>query len=191
MINWLRSLKIQFRLRPLYFLALNETHLELTLKIHNKHIGKLILSSEFGVGRIMSVNDLGIQGRFFYAVEILEKKLKNYLDVEKNESYRFVATLEEIQETFNKLKKRSIAKEFTAQKERVHYFKELSKVQTLESLSSTLLELNGVEKRTPIENDIYQRIINTLAEEHVIITGADIDRSKAIINSNLKGEEDE
>ena len=49
----------------------------------NEFLGRYVLSSNFGVGTVLSIEEMGGDGKQFLVIESLNNSVKNFIPVEK------------------------------------------------------------------------------------------------------------
>ena len=150
-------------------------------------VGKLVISSTFGVGRVVEISENQIDDRTFLVVQAEDKNLKNYIPMEDERSYRLIMSKEVINGAIQDLKAMPI-KKFSSKKERISYFRNNSQVQDIKLFAKLLVELNVIRDRGTIENHIFKTLIDTLALEYSIVNKIEFENSKRFIIKTLAGD---
>jgi RNA polymerase-interacting CarD/CdnL/TRCF family regulator len=148
-------------------------------------VGKMVLSSSFGVGKIIGIEDLGIQDKNFLVIEAKEHKMKHYIPMDEGQNFRLISSEEDIKKIVKTLRKLSPLPEFENKKDRITYFKDNSKVQDIAKLAKLLRELNGMDDRGTIEKQIFEKIAETISLEFSLATETEMVKAKAFIAENL------
>ncbi len=150
---------------------------------HENLIGKKVISSEFGVGTVVSLDDMG--GRAFLVIEGETNRAKTFVPAESEDSYRVLSSTEELNNYLALLGKDQDSMEFDSKKDRINFFKIESKIQDLDKICELLIELNSLGDRGQTEDQVFQKLLDTFALEHSIVTGTDVDQSKETILNKL------
>ncbi len=150
---------------------------------HDELIGKKVISSEFGVGTVVSLDDMG--GRIFLAIEGDTNRAKTFVPADSTDSYRVVCSESQIATFLDSLSAEKESLSFDSKKDRINYFKIESKKQGLKQICDLLIELHSLDDRGQTEEQVFQKLIDTFALEHSIITGEEIDASKELIAAKL------
>jgi RNA polymerase-interacting CarD/CdnL/TRCF family regulator len=132
-------------------------------------IGQIIISSTLGVGRVVGIDKIGDDQRYFLVVESVDKKLKNFVPVEDKRSYRTLVSKEEIESILSQLSDKFEPTSHDSKKDRINYFKENSQFQDLETIIKLIRELNQLDDKGSVEDQIFKRLTSSLALEHSII----------------------
>ncbi len=153
---------------------------------HSEIIGKLVISSNFGIGTVVSVEDMTNSGRDFLVIEC-PGNVKNFIPADDTASYRFLSTEVDIGKIISKLEKTRLKpKDYGSKKERIEYFKKTSKMQDINIIADLLLELISLDDRSSAEDLIMNKFVDSIALEHSIITKAKEEDSKVIILAAIK-----
>ena len=148
-------------------------------------IGSKVLSMEFGIGVISSVEKLKENGDDYYVIEYGKKNAKNYFPVDNNKNLRFVSSKKEFERALNVFAKEKSIKKITSKKERQLYFDRPLKKSDIKLIATRLLELTSVLDLTPREKKICDRLIETLELEASIIFKMKLNESKEFISTFL------
>ncbi len=147
-------------------------------------VGKLVLSSNFGVGRIVDISIMG--EKEFLVIESEQNSVKNFVPRSDEESYRFLCDEETMQEILAKIKNNIDTREFNSKKDRINFYRDQSNVQDIKVISTLLCELNHLEDRSSTEEKIYSKLIDTLALEYSYVYKEEIEKSTNIITGILE-----
>lgn len=155
---------------------MNDYHLE---------INDIVLSSNFGLGKIVSFEKIGDADQEFAVIESLEKKVKLMAPINDNLNFRKLSNADELLEKLKELKAVNGQKDFESKKDRITYFKSRNTMQDLESILETIAQLRDVEDRGTVENKIYENLVNNIKLE--VATVLDIENEKAaeIVDSSI------
>lgn len=152
---------------------------------YSSFIGKQVLSSSFGVGRVVSIEDIGVEGRLFLVIESEGKSVKNFVAVDDEQSYRLIADKETVEEIFEDFKSDKDFQTFKSKKERIDYFKNQSKIQDIRHIGDLLFHLSTLEDRSSAEQALYSKLKDSLCLEHSIIMAKDVKESMEILETAL------
>ncbi len=148
-------------------------------------IGQLIISSTLGVGRVVGMDQIGNDQRDFLVVESVDKKLKNFIPVDDKRSYRTLVSKEEIESVIKELSVKAELLEHPSKKDRINYFKENSQFQDLETIIKLIKELNLLNDKGSVEEQIFKRLTNSLALEHSIVNQVPESESLELVLNSL------
>lgn len=124
----------------------------------------------------------------FLVVEHDGRNAKSYLPVEGKQNFRLLCSEREIELVVDRLKLAPAARIFESRKDRLNYFKTRAKIQKMDVISELIVELNSLEDRGKVEEQIYANLIESLALEYSIVIGTTMEKSKDIIINNIRGE---
>ncbi|OIQ20945.1 MAG: hypothetical protein BM556_03100 [Bacteriovorax sp. MedPE-SWde] len=153
---------------------------------HSHFIGKLVLSTNFGVGKVVDIDNLGMGERLFLVIESEGKNVKNFVPLDDEHNYRVICTKDTIEKVVSDLGGKSKLEAFTSKKDRIDYFKTQSKIQDVVLMGGLLVQLEALEDRSSAEQQLYSRLVDSIALEHSIIMEGQIDDSKDIITARLQ-----
>ena len=151
----------------------------------NSLIGKIVLSSKFGIGTIVGVDDLGMSDKQFFVIESHQNRVKNFLPVDDDAHYRLVSSQEKFKEVFDDLKQSSQLPDFQSKQERINFFKDESKKQEIDLIASLVKMLRDIEDKGSIEIQIFDRLIESLSMEYSIIYKTELEESKTLIEAQV------
>jgi RNA polymerase-interacting CarD/CdnL/TRCF family regulator len=149
-------------------------------------IGQIIISSTLGVGRVVGIDQIGDDKRYFLVVESVDKKLKNFIPVDDERSYRTLSEKEEITKVIEGLSSPIDSTEHDSKKDRINYFKENSQFQDIETISKLIRELNILTDRGSVEDQIFKRLTKSLADEHSMVHQVTEAESTTFVMDSLK-----
>ena len=150
-------------------------------------IGQIVISSSFGIGRVVSIDEEGYGDQPFMIIESQKHKASHMVPLKDKKKYRTVASASVFKKMLNRLGTDSGEKDFESKKERIDYFKKNSRIQELNSVANLLVELNAIKDRGATEIQIYQKLIDNLAMECSIINEESIEVSTQTIIDMLQG----
>jgi RNA polymerase-interacting CarD/CdnL/TRCF family regulator len=151
----------------------------------SEYIGKLVLSSSFGVGTVVSIEDLGMGDRLFLVIESEGQNVKNFVAVEDTHSYRLISNKETIEGIYNTFNDELDLKTFGSKKDRIDYFKTQSKIQDINLIGELLFHLSCLEDRSSAEQSLYAKLKESMSLEYSIIMSKDIEESKEYLDTVL------
>lgn len=155
-----------------------------------KQIGRLILSSAFGVGKIVSIDKMG-QNRDFFVIECIGNNVTTFVPVNDNLSYRFVSSESEIEQYLNQLTEDITPLEFESKKERINFFKDQSKIQDTERMSFLINQLSSLSDRGSTEDNVMNKLIDSFSLEYSLITNKTQEECKDLVLDRIKGAKNE
>ncbi len=147
-------------------------------------LGKLVLSSNFGIGRIVDINIMG--DKEFLVIESEQNSVKNFVPRSDEESYRFLSEEATMDSIINDLKTKNDIREFESKKDRINFYRDQSNVQDITVISGLLCELNHLEDRSSTEEKIFSKLIDTIALEYSYVYKEEIEKSTDIITGILQ-----
>lgn len=158
---------------------------------HTDLLGKRVLSSYFGIGKIVGIDQLGGSDKDFFVIESNDKKIKHFISCEDEHTYRLLSDKKNFELVLAQLASQAPQELFESKKDRINFFKAKSKIQDINTMAETLIEFKKIDDLGAIEKQIYQKIIDSLALEHSIINDGSTSESKSIIIEKLTGEKNE
>ncbi len=148
-------------------------------------IGKIVLSSNFGLGKVVSIDDLGMGGKDYLVIECRDSNVKNFIPIDDKSAFRFLTELKEFNKSIERLGTDNISTDFESKKDRIEYFKSASQKQDLDSLIRVILELKAIEDRGTVEEQIFSKLIDNLALEYSVLKDEEEQASREQIESLL------
>lgn len=157
---------------------------------HSKHIGELILSSNFGYGTIIGIEEMGT-GRDFFVVDCSGNNVKSFVPVDDEDSYRFLSEKADIEIALGTLEKLPDGLDFESKKERINYFKDQSKVQDTGIIAKLISQMGHIEDRGSTEDQVMNKLVESFALEYSLITNKSPDECKKLVLDKIKGAKNE
>lgn len=148
-------------------------------------IGTKVLSTDFGIGIVTAIEKLKNDGNDFYVIEYGKNKSKNYFPVEGNKKIRSVLLKTEFEEVLQTLSFSRCVMKFKSKKERQMFFDREFNQSELQSIVARLSELISIRDRTPREQKIIDRMIETLEVEASVIFKISKYKSKEFISNSI------
>lgn len=146
---------------------------------HKELIGKLVISSNFGVGSVVSLESMS--GRDFLVIES-QGNVKNFVPASDTDSYRLLASKDELNDIISMIKNnRFESHNYDSKKDRIEHFKKTSKIQDMDMMANLLLELLNLDDRSSAEDLIMNKFIDSFALEHSIVFHEKEENSKELI----------
>lgn len=149
-------------------------------------VGQIIMSSTLGVGRVVGLEQIGDDKRYFLVVESVDKKLKNFIPVDDKRSYRTLTEKSKLDEVIKALSTPVESIEHESKKDRINYFKENSQFQDIETISKLIRELNVLTDRGSVEDQIFKRLTKSLTDEHSMVHKVSEAESTTFVTDSLK-----
>ncbi|MDA8793101.1 hypothetical protein N9N67_07640 [Bacteriovoracaceae bacterium] len=159
----------------------------LSLVGQDKYLGKIVLSTNFGVGKVVGLDTLGGKGEYL-VVESMDHNVKNFLPVAGENNFRLLLEEDDLIKRLDAIGEDTSALEFESKKDRINYFKNTSKTQKFDVIIELINQLILVEDRGALENQILDKLSDTIALEHSITKKLDLEQSKKFINDLIQGD---
>lgn len=141
------------------------------------YLGRYVLSSNFGVGTVLSIEEMGGDGKKFLVIESLNNSVKNFIPVEETNYYRFAVSKDEFDNITEKFKADTSVPDFESKKDRINHYKTASSIQDLDHIVQVLSELKAIDQRSSVEEQIYNRLIDTVVLEHSVVFNSSVEDS--------------
>jgi RNA polymerase-interacting CarD/CdnL/TRCF family regulator len=152
---------------------------------YSEFIGKQVLSSSFGVGKVVSIDDLGMGERLFLVIETQGQSVRNYVAVDDDQSYRLISEKSAFEKIFTELTSVCALESFKSKKDRIDYFKSQSKIQDIELIGNLLRQLRDLDDRSSAEQQLFAKLKETMSLEYSIVMEAELDEAKEIVENAL------
>lgn len=149
-------------------------------------IGKTVLSSKFGIGTVTGVDDLGMGDKQFLVIETEQRKVKNFIPINDTDHYRLLETKAKLQKVIKDLSKKIKGVDFESRQERINYFKDASRIQDVVKIKELLVHLYHIDDKGTLEDQIYDKLLETLSLECSIVMEMDKDKARESIVDQLK-----
>lgn len=149
-------------------------------------LGQIVISSSFGIGRVTEVDEENYGPKPFIVVECQDQKAKYFAALDDKKSYRLVSSKEKIDQIILTLKDAPEKVAHESKKDRINYFKTNSQIQDVDLISKLIRELYHLTDRGSAEEQILNRLIDTLALEYKVITDVSLDDAKKLLFNSLK-----
>ena len=142
-----------------------------------EYLGRYVLSSNFGVGTVLSIEEMGGDGKKFLVIESLNNSVKNFIPIEETNYYRFAVSENEFDTITKSFEGTTDVPDFDSKKDRINHYKTASGIQDLDHIVKVLCELRAIVQRSSVEEQIYNRLIETVALEHSVVFKTPVDES--------------
>jgi RNA polymerase-interacting CarD/CdnL/TRCF family regulator len=151
------------------------------------NIGKQIISLDFGVGVISSVETLNENGEEkYYVINHGSSKTKNLYPVKGSKGMRFLLSKKDLLDLLSLPKWReNILKLFDSKKERIDYLKSALSARSCEEIIKRILELSSLEDLSPVEKKIFDKLVDNLALEAVWVLNIQKHESRNYVLNHL------
>lgn len=153
---------------------------------HSEIIGKTVLSSKFGIGVITGVDDLGMGDKQFLVIETDQRKVKNFIPVGDTDHYRLLETKKKLEKMIKALSSKFEDVVFDSRQDRINYFKTQSRIQNVSKIKDLLIHLHNLDDKGTLEEQIYEKLLETLALECSIVMEMDKEEARTSIEEQLK-----
>lgn len=141
-------------------------------------VGRDVISLDAGLGRVIGLDDLGMENNEFLVIEYGKDKAKSYFNTTAKKNFRELTTVAGFQRLVEGVGEQDSSKSFNSKQERINYFKSQSKAADVKSLFDLLELLVRQEDLGAVEVQIRNRVLDSLALELSIIQGKDIQSAK-------------
>ena len=149
-------------------------------------IGKTVLSSKFGIGTVTGIDDLGMGDKQFLVIESDQRKVKNFIPIEDTDHYRLLETKAKLQKVIKELSNKIDEVEFESRQERINYFKDASRIQNVTKIRELLVHLHHLDDKGTLEDQIYDKLLETLSLECSIVMEMDKEKAREDIVDQLR-----
>ena len=147
-------------------------------------IGKHVLSSDFGVGIITGIDQIGGDQEFFI-VEHEHGKARSYISCAQKLRYRFLADKEEWERTLNAVDYNVEQLKRMSKSERINFFKAESKNQTLSNMFGLLSAMYTFDDLGTVEVSIRTKILDSLSLELSLIKSISVEDAQDILKTEI------
>ena len=144
-------------------------------------VGAKVLSTDFGLGKISSVETLQTDGNDYYVIHCENNNSKIYFPTKDNKNIRQVSSKHEFEETLQILKSTRCLKKIDLKKERQIYFDRPLEKNSINNIVIRICELISTGDLIPREQKILDRLVETLELENSIIFELTLKESKEFI----------
>lgn len=148
-------------------------------------IGKTVLSSKFGVGIVTGIDDLGMGDKQFLVIETDQRKVKNFIPIDDTDHYRLLESKAKLKKIVEGLDQKFEGHEFESRQERINYFKDASRIQDVSKIRDLLIHLSDLDDKGTLEEQIFEKLLETLATECSIVLEIDKKQARESIESQL------
>jgi RNA polymerase-interacting CarD/CdnL/TRCF family regulator len=132
-------------------------------------VSDIVISLSFGIGKIVDITELQIDEGFFYLIEGIEEKFKTFVPVKAGPKFRKLSSFDTIRTKLELLGGPVELKKYKSRKERVLEFKEKSEPKNIEEMIEVIKELNALNDRGSIENDLFVKLKRNMAKEYSFV----------------------
>lgn len=143
--------------------------------------GTTVLSADFGIGKISSIEKLQADGDDFYVVEYGNVRSKNYFPTKGNTKIRTVSSKKDFEASLKVLKTKVSPQKFDSRKERQDYFERNLNKSTLNEIVVRITELIFMTDITPREKKVIVSMLSTLESEASIVLSMSAEESAKYI----------
>ncbi|MDC0254149.1 CarD family transcriptional regulator [Bacteriovoracales bacterium] len=128
-------------------------------------VSDVVISLAFGIGKIVEITELQSNSGLFYLIEGIEEKFKTFVPVNSGNKFRKISSLDKISAQVDLLKGTVQIREYKSRKERVLDFKEKAEPKNIEEMIKIIKELNSLNDRGSIENELFVKLKKNMAKE--------------------------
>lgn len=151
------------------------------------YLGHDVISVDTGIGKVVSVEEMGGAATKFLVIEFLKDRSKAYFNFEGKRTFRLLSNKSEFENLLEKLDLTTAEKSFKSKEERINYFKGEAKAEKVESLINMLILMMSLEDLSSAETSILKRVQDTLSLELSIIGNLAQTDAEELILSKIKG----
>ena len=109
--------------------------------------------------------------------------IKNFIPIKDTNNYRFAVSEEKFNTLAEELKSGIQIPEFDSKKDRINHYKSEAGIQELGHIVKVIKELRELDSRSSVEDQIYSRLIESVALEHSVVFKSPVDESTSLIRS--------
>lgn len=150
--------------------------------------GQQIISNNFGLGLVVSIDTLSGGQDLFYVIEAVKGNVKNFVSVDRSDSIRAISNPKELKSTLDVLSTFELEMDFKDKKERITYYKTHSQKEDFKGLCTLLKDMDSLADRGKVEESILNQITDNIISEIKLVFDFDHTKSKEILMSALRGE---
>ena len=132
-------------------------------------VSDVVISLAFGIGKIVEIAELQQDSGLFYLIEGIEEKFKTFVPVNSVSKFRKISSAEQMNTHLKLLKGPVELKDYKSRKERVLDFKEKAEPKNLEEMTNVIKELNSLNDRGSIENELFLKLKKNMAKEYSFV----------------------
>ncbi len=143
-------------------------------------VGEKVLSMDFGVGVITAIERIDAREEDYYVIEYGKKNVKNYFPIKNNKKIRFVSSKELLEQSLKSFRERSDLRKFSSSKERQSHFDSAFGLK-IEQITTRIFELSSVDKRSLKEQNVIDKLLETLELECSIVFKMNASDSKEFV----------
>ena len=155
-------------------------------ELEEKYLGKEIISTEVGVCKILSIQKIDENSDNFFVVESKEGRLRHYFPINGVTKYRFIATKKKLEDILKSINGKLERKKYDSKKDRINYFKNISRSQDIHELFIAYIDLCFIEDLGTIEKTIMDRCFATLVVEYTKVFEISEEEGKELILNKIK-----
>ena len=149
-------------------------------------VSDVVISLAFGIGKIVEITELQANSGLFYLIEGIEEKFKTFVPVNSGNKFRKISSLDKITTQVDLLKGTVELKEYKSRKERVLEFKEKAEPRNIEEMIKIIKELNSLNDRGSIENELFVKLKKNMAKEFSYVSNMKERDALEIIQKELE-----
>lgn len=152
-------------------------------------IDQIILSSNFGVGKVVGIDEMG--GKEFLVVEDQQLRVKNFVSANDTDSYRLISEKEFLGKLITSIPSLNITNVYESKKDRINHFKQQAKIQDIEKIAHLIVELVQLDDRGSAEDSIKQRLLESVALEYSLVMEVSLEEANKYMNEVFIGGQNE
>ncbi len=153
-------------------------------KDHKESIGKDVISVDFGLGTITSIQKLDDILDDFFVVECMQSNLKNFIPTRDKAGFRYVSTKDDLNNSLESLSN-EYCLYFTTKKDRINFFKTSLSCENFDDLIQIISEMSRLDDLSQVEKKIFSKILDSILLEISYVMEYGVEDSKHFLESHL------
>lgn len=150
------------------------------------NIEDILISPNFGIGKVVAIEMLEQFSDPFYVIESLENNVKTMIPTKGNQLFRRISTPDRLQEDLTVIDEYDPALSFDSKKDRITYFKKEVELSSLPDMLKAICELDSLSDRGSVEDKILNDLKNSVSIEISYVLKIDLDEGKTKLNGLLQ-----
>jgi RNA polymerase-interacting CarD/CdnL/TRCF family regulator len=150
----------------------------------NDSIGKEVISVDFGLGTITSIQKLDDILDDFFVIECMQSSLKNFISTRDKTGFRYVSSKDDLNNSFELLRN-EYCLYFTSKKDRINFFKSSLSCESLDELIQIITEMSKLDDLSLTEKKIFSKILDSILLEISYVMEYGAEDSKHFLVSHL------
>lgn len=153
-------------------------------KDHNESIGKDVISVDFGLGTITSVQKLDDILDDFFVVECMQSNLKNFIPTRDQTGFRFISSKDDLNQILESFDTNSCPY-FNSRKDRIDFFKSSLSIESFDQLVQIVSDMSQLKDLSTTEKRILKKVVDSILLEISYVMDYKIEDSKQFLENHL------